>query len=588
MDGPQGRTASEWALLAVNVFKVCGAAIGGMVIRGAPGPARDAALAACRDSAGATPWTRIPINVDQDRLLGGLDLAATLAASKPVVSQGLLALADQGTVVLAMAERQAEFVTASLCDVLDTHELRIEREGLAATARAELAVIALDEGRDDDAPLAIGLRERLALTLETDYLPADVPYACADATAPDWQRVTVPVEAYTTLVNIADQLGIDSPRPVLAAINIARVLAAFEHAREASDRHVTEAAVLALLMRMPGGLAALEQTAEQPDAAVDDPHEEPPTPTADPEQDAARDPTDDEPTASDAAAPEKLDEATEALLPLQLLTQLAAAAARQQRTRNAGNSGAQAKANARGRPLASRPGIPAAGARLDLLATLKSAAPWQKLRPARSNARIAVQKDDLRVRRFKAQTRSTTVFIVDASGSAAIQRLAETKGAIELLLAECYVRRDQVALVAFRNDSAEVLLPATRSLVRAKRALAALPGGGGTPLAHGLRAGLELADAIAKRGETPLVVLLTDARANIALDGSANPALADEHALAVGKEFAQRGYQSLLIDAGRRPGRRCQQLADALDARYLPLPFADAGSVSQAVQGMAA
>ena len=138
--------------------------------------------------------------------------------------------------------------------------------------------------------------------------------------------------------------------------------------------------------------------------------------------------------------------------------------------------------------------------------------------------RILIRKDDFRIARFKQRSETTTIFVVDASGSAALHRLAEAKGAVELLLADCYVRRDQVALIAFRGISAELLLPPTRSLARAKRSLAGLPGGGGTPLAAGLDAAFALADLILRKGQTPTVILLTDGRANVARDGGAGTA----------------------------------------------------------------
>ena len=133
----------------------------------------------------------------------------------------------------------------------------------------------------------------------------------------------------------------------------------------------------------------------------------------------------------------------------------------------------------RGRPAGVRQGRPHAGARLHLIETLRAAAPWQKLRrnamPDAPND-LLVRVEDFRLRRHVERAQTTTIFVLDASGSSALNRLAEAKGAIELLLADCYVRRDRVAVIAFRSRSADLLLPPTRSLTRAKRCLAALPG----------------------------------------------------------------------------------------------------------------
>lgn len=139
----------------------------------------------------------------------------------------------------------------------------------------------------------------------------------------------------------------------------------------------------------------------------------------------------------------------------------------------------------------------------------------QRLRGG-AGARVAVRRDHFRVKRFKRRTETTTVFAVDASGSSALHRMAEAKGAVELLLADCYVRRDRVALLAFRCGDAVLVLPPTRSLARAKRCLAAMVGGGGTPLAAGIAAATSLADGVSRKGQTAVLVLLTMAGRTVA------------------------------------------------------------------------
>lgn len=199
-----------------------------------------------------------------------------------------------------------------------------------------------------------------------------------------------------------------------------------------------------------------------------------------------------------------------------------------------------------------------------------------------------MRRDDFRVTRFRRRSESTTIFAVDASGSTALQRLGEAKGAVELLLAECYVRRDRVALLAFRGQGAELLLPPTRSLVRAKRSLASLPGGGATPLAAGIEAAAELADSVARRGGTPLVVLLTDGRANVARDGSAGRARAAEEATQAARLFRGASLGALVVDTSPRPQPQAQQLASEMRASYLPLPRASSAVLRDAVNEAAA
>ena len=255
----------------------------------------------------------------------------------------------------------------------------------------------------------------------------------------------------------------------------------------------------------------------------------------------------------------------------------------------------------RGRPIGTRAGDPRSGARLNLVETLRVAAPWQRLRqrevaarPPRDPAqlingkRVEVRRDDFRVNRYKQRTETTTIFVVDASGSAALNRLAEAKGAVNLLLADCYVRRDRVALVAFRGTVADLMLPPTNSLVRAKRSLAGLPGGGGTPVAAAIDAAMALADAVKRKGQTPIVIMLTDGRANITRDGKPDRARAEEDAHAAARLMRAARITALLVDMSPRPQAQAQRLAAEMGARYLPLPFADAATLSRAVKSASA
>jgi magnesium chelatase subunit D len=147
------------------------------------------------------------------------------------------------------------------------------------------------------------------------------------------------------------------------------------------------------------------------------------------------------------------------------------------------------------------------------------------------------------------------------------------------------VRRDQVAVLAFRGAAAEVILPPTRSLVRAKRGLAGLPGGGGTPLAAGLDAAAALALRVRRAGGTPVVVVLTDGRANVGRDGLGGRARAQDEALAAARALRAQGGSVIVIDTSVRPEPAARALALAAGARYLALPQANAAALARAVQG---
>ena len=335
-----------------------------------------------------------------------------------------------------------------------------------------------------------------------------------------------------------------------------------------------------------------QEQEEQPD---EQPPEEPPeqpiddAPPNDPDDDKD-DQQDDQTSPPDPslnkAMEDRVLEAAKAAIPAGLLSQLFAGSLQQRAS--SGKSGAMVKGGQRGRPSGSRRAQPAHGSRLHLIDTLRAAAPWQKIRKAtlgpEAQQRVQVRSDDFHIARIKQKTATTTLFVVDASGSSALHRLAEAKGAVELLLADCYVRRDQVALIAFRGKVAELLLPPTRSLVRAKRSLSGLPGGGGTPLATAIDTAASVAEGLRRRGQSPVVVLLTDGRANVARDGSGGRERAQSEATQAARQLAALQVPLLFIDTSPKPQEAAAHLAGAMRARYIPLPHAGAAAVSLAVR----
>lgn len=515
--------------------------LGGIVLKGGE-MLRESVLGELRTTLGTE--RRIPINVDDERLLGGIDLTATLAAGRPVRRQGLLTEAAGGFVVLPMAERLSEAVAGRIAAAIDTGEARF-------------VTVALDDGVEAEAKPPAALAERLAFHLD---LGGARPGATHPPQAPA-DHAADPPGAIEALVATAAALGIASARAPRFALWAARAAA------RADGRTIVTDADLALAARLVLAPRATAWPAE-PEAANAPP---PPPEQGEGREEAAADtpPLDDLVLAAALAA-----------LPPDLLARLAEGRSRQRARAN--GAGERRLGHARGRPLGARAGLPGGGRRLSLIDTLRAAAPWQRLRGRED--RVRIRRDDLRIRRFEARAEALTIFAVDASGSSALARLAEAKGAVELLLAEAYVKRAEVALIAFRGTRAEVLLPPTRSLTRARRSLADLPGGGGTPLAAGLDAARTLAEGARARGRTPFVVVLTDGRANIAADGSSVRALAESDAAAAARALGLAGIAAAFVDISARPRPEGAMLAAAMRARYLPLPRADATAMHAAIR----
>ncbi len=538
------------ACLALDLLSIDPGGLGGLHLRARAGPVRDRFLAALPGALAPRACRRLHPGVSDEALFGGVDFLATLSAGSLVHARGLIG-SEPLALILPMAERAEPGLAARLATMIE----------------AGHCVVALDEGADDDATLPPALAERLALRLDLDDLPQG---ACPEIDVADHSvsrallpRVVTDAASLTALTGLAAQLGIGSLRAPWLALRAARAAAARGGRVEIAESDLTDAVVLVL------GPRARTLPPVEADA--------PPPPS---DRDEAEDGSPPDP-APKGPARDILLEAAKAVLPKDLIDRLSGAAVAAAR---GGSGGARRRGNRRGRPLAAQPGRLDGAARIDVVATLRAAAPWQPLRRrAVADRFLLITRDDIRLRRFEEHSDRLLILAVDASGSAAAARLAEAKGACELLLAEAYVRRDHVALVTFRGASAEVLLPPTRSLVQAKRRLAGLPGGGGTPLAAGLRAALDVAEAARARGLTPALAVLTDGRANVGLDGVADRSAADADAARMARALAARRIPALVIDMSPRPQPTLAELASAMRAEYRALPRADAKRLSASV-----
>lgn len=581
----EARASELWsdALLAIELLSVGHAEIGGLWLKARAGGVRDLFLERLRERLGRS-WQRLPPGSSMGNLTGGIDLAATARRGSLVRQEGLLARAEGGVLLIPMAERLDPAIAALVAKSMDE------------TTGDGILVVALDESLEDEAPLAGLIGDRLALRIDLDGIGwHHVERSTAETTAPskpvDWRGVSLDDRLLKALAALSSSAGHHSTRILGHLARTARLLACREGRKAVAEQDVLGALRLCLGIRLVPTQEPTDVETPPPEHRTDQSSE-----PACPDEPSRHEPH------SATTTPTQLDSLTEMLAAVETGTLSAdpwlSICLRPTRSSGlAGKSGGLRKNARRGRPFGIGLSPPHPEARPDIVATLRAAAPFQKIRAAQRLAlsapqllpsaaigpRAYVTRDDFRYVRLRHAAPSTAIFVVDASGSTALERLGETKGAIEQLLARCYVRRDEVALIAFRGTSAELLLPPTRSLTAAKRKLAGLPGGGPTPLASGLKAGMELALSVERRGSSPVLVLLTDGSGNIALDGSPDRTLAAEELTRLAATCKARQTRTICIDIARRPRESVTNLARMLGADLHVLKQADAGRVSRLV-----
>lgn len=557
------------------------------------------------------PLIELPLNVTDDRLLGGLDFNHAIATGERRGEMGLLAAADKRILFADHVNLLEPSSAAHVAAAVDSGEVQIERDGVSVTWPADFRFVgAYDPAEGEVSPM---LRDRVAL------LPRDESTGAAEQRLeiidaiqrlerkPDLFRkehraainelgyhvkearsrlasVAVTRDDIVRLCDVAVGLGVSSSRADLFAVRAARASAALNGRRSVGEVDLVEAIHLVLA---PRARKEMDEGSDQSIASIEDEKESDDSMLESGVGDRSYG---DQPGASR----ESIVPATESPLPKEISDRsspvLRATTSRSLRARSSARRQGDKQRMSHGRYVRSA-AMPKTG-RVAVDATLRAAAPFQRARAAAGGRRVVVRPEDVRYKQLKHRAGALFLIAVDASGSMAAGRIAQAKGALLKLMRTAYLNRDRVALVAFRGESAEVLLEPTRSVTLARQVIDRLPAGGGTPLSAGLLEALRLAQRAKSRSSQQTILLLfTDGRANVGLrqSGSADSAGRDS---AINCEVRQlagalstENVECVVVDTGSRFATRgeARVLADILGARYVSLPYPQTTGASDVI-----
>ena len=584
----------------------------------------------------------LPVGATEDRLVGSLDIEQAIKSGSRTFEPGLIAATHRGILYVDEVNLLNDHLVDVLLDAAAMGRNYVEREGISINHAAEFILVGTMNPEEGD--LRPQLLDRFGLSVEVEssftaqerreVVKRRIDYeADPHGFVHRWQdaekverdhivrsqdrlkQVTVSDDILELITGICAEYQVDGLRADIVIYKTASAIAAYEGRRQVVSEDVREAAEMALMHRQRKQPFQQPQlVAEQLDSIVDEFQNRPRRREPEDRNDEGGDDPDD----SDAGSPEHdeqppdpdarygaQEQCFEVGVPFSVQSLQVKPPDRKART----TSGRRAKVvshSPSGRYVgATVPQDKASDLALD--ATLRAAAPHQvgrrlpDLDPLQADAAapaFLIEPWDVREKVREKKTGSLILFVVDASGSMGAQRrMVAVKGAVLSLLLDAYQRRDKVGLIAFRGTTAQLLLPPTSSVDLAQPHLQEMPTGGRTPLSRGLLMALQVVEAerMKDRNVLPLLVLMSDGRANVAI-GSFHPSQARpdlprstlpmDEAMAVASAIEGQGIRAVVIDTETdflRLGL-ARPLADAMDAPCIRLEDLRSDSLAETVR----